>query len=141
MQRRAARLRLRLMSSRLSVRGAVLVALSGCSRRTASIQSAPRALSRMVSSVLIGKGMHTVNLRVTFDTATAERGIHLVVASVEENQTIETDHSSVVASLWREGTAVVRGAILHSGSGTVAYFQGTDMLLRIAEALNVRLQS
>jgi hypothetical protein len=93
-----------------------------------------------VRSVLTGKNMHTVNLCVSFEAAPAARGIRLAVAPVEEHETLTTERSSVVVSLWQESAQVVRGAISHASSGTVAYFQGTEMLLRLAEVLNVRIE-
>jgi hypothetical protein len=84
--------------------------------------------------------MDTVNLTVTIDAASGGRGITLRIAPVDERERLTTECSSVLVSLWREGAAVVRGRITHTGSGSVAYFQGTDMLLRIAEELRIRLQ-
>jgi hypothetical protein len=89
--------------------------------------------------VLPNDGFRALNLSVTLDTASAQRGIRLIVAPVEEERTLAAEHANVVVSLWRESRSIVRGAIRHSSSGTVAYFQGSNSLLQIVEALRVRI--
>ena len=83
----------------------------------------------------------TVNLTIALDAARAQRGLQLIVAPVDEDRTLAAERAEVVVSLWREGETVVRGAIRHAGSGTVAYFQGSNALLKIAEALRIRLDA
>ncbi|MGP6159684.1 MAG: hypothetical protein ACLPYS_19665 [Vulcanimicrobiaceae bacterium] len=89
--------------------------------------------------VLPNDAAGALNLTVTLEAASAERGIRLIVAPVEEDRVLAAERAQIVVSLWCESATIVRGAIRHSRSGSVAYFQGSSALLRIVEALRVRL--
>jgi len=94
----------------------------------------------MFRSVLVGGDARTVDVTVTLEGDGAPRGISLIVTPIDESATLAVERSSIVVSVWHESAAVVRGTVRHQASGAVAYFQGTDALVRIAEALNLRLE-
>ncbi len=52
---------------------------------------------------------------------------------------LTVDDTTLVLTLWREGAGVVRGKFDHPSSGSVAYFQTSDVLFAMADALRLRL--
>jgi hypothetical protein len=51
---------------------------------------------------------------------------------------VTVDHTTLVVTFWHESAGVVRGRFDHPSSGSVAYFQSSDMLLAMADALRLR---
>ncbi len=81
-----------------------------------------------------------LGLAVTLEAAPAERGIRIVITPVDDAEKLVSVRFSLVVNVWREGPAVVRGSITHS-SGAVAYFQGSETLVRMAQTLGIGLES
>jgi hypothetical protein len=82
----------------------------------------------------------TIGLTVALSTAgPPSRDLHVVVTPANEDERFSIDRSVVTIRIWREGLDVVRGTISHPQSRTTSYFQGNAALLRMAEALSLRL--
>jgi hypothetical protein len=52
--------------------------------------------------------------------------IAITVTSIEENERLALDDTSVVLTLWAESADVIRGRFVDQQSGAVAYFQSSD---------------
>jgi hypothetical protein len=89
--------------------------------------------------VLPEKAPRTIDLEVSLEGGGASRALRAVATPLDESLSLAARRSSVFVQVWREGHEVVRGTVTHNDSGTVAYFQGTDALFRIAEALGLRV--
>jgi hypothetical protein len=81
-----------------------------------------------------------IALMVSLDTVPTERGLRVAVTPAEETKKVVALRSTVVLSVWREGPQVVRGAIAY-GPNAVAYFQGSETLLDLAQALGLAVES
>jgi hypothetical protein len=80
-----------------------------------------------------------VQLLIALDAAPCGRGIQLGLTPVDDDEKLVADRFSVVITLWRESSTVVRGTITH-GSGGVAHFQGGEALIAMSRALGLRLE-
>ncbi len=80
------------------------------------------------------------SVSVVVSAAPHERGLAVSAVPADPSQTLRANHATVVLTVWREGPDAVRGTLSHWPSGTVAYFQATDGLLRIAEALELEIE-
>jgi hypothetical protein len=82
----------------------------------------------------------TLVFSVSIEPRPLERGIRITVVPADEHETLRAGTSTVAVSLWREDGNAVRGSITHASSA-VAYFQGAEPLLRLAEILDLRLET
>ncbi len=86
------------------------------------------------------KSSEPIGFAISIDTLSSERGVRIVATPIDGRKRLVARQAHLVCTIWLEGAATVRGKIAHT-SGVVAYFQGTDALIELANTLSLRAEA
>lgn len=69
--------------------------------------------------------------------AQADGTLAVTISPADTDERLAVEDTVLVLTAWAEGPETVRGRVEHPQSGTVAYFQSTTAIGRLAEAIGL----